>query len=626
MWIIQKLPKILANQIAAWEVVERPVSVVKELVENSIDAWSTSIKVEIKWWWVSEIIVSDNWFGIEKDDLEILTEKHTTSKIKNLEDLHKIMTFWFRWEALASISSVSRFKIVSKRASSISWNSLEVIWWEKWEIVSESIDSWTKIIVKELFFNTPARLNYMKKERTEYTHIYDFLNNISLAHPNIWFEFVNDEKQVFKYKESEDLKTRIYNIYSDDFYNNLLEINFSFSWLQINGFITNPKVSFPNKNRQAIFVNNRVISSPLIYKAVTEAYNRFIPHNSFPGYIINLTINPEEIDVNVHPRKQEIRFAREQEIYRAFYHAIFGKLENSSLVNNWWNDEFSHPEFISEWQHSEIQGRFLPMQEWQNITYGNGWTKTSYYTWSWTKFKSYSPYKDISANPAQATIHSDVVMNSIEFTKTILDNWNLNDFENIGDLHFTPVWKIVWQAFNSYIIVESENRLLMLDQHALAERVIYEKLVKKDIDISSQQLLVQESINLNQKELSILENYREVFFNMWFDFEILSSWTILLSSVPNFTKKEDVKNIFLWVISDIGEFNTWKSVSLEEIRNKICAYTACRSAIKFGNKLNLFEMNKLLNDSVLTYSSSCPHWRPVIYEIDLQELKKKYER
>ncbi len=646
MWIIQKLPKILANQIAAWEVVERPISVVKELVENSIDAWCTSIKVEIRWGGVSEIIVSDNWIWIEKDDLEILTEKHTTSKIKNLDDLHKIMTFWFRWEALASISSVSKFKIISKTKNQISWNSLEVIWWEKQSILSDTIDSGTKIIVKDLFFNTPARLNYLKKERTEYTHIYEFLNNISLAHPNIGFEFISDDRQVFKYKENEDLKTRIYNIYWDDFYNNLLEINFSFSWLQINWFISNPKVSFPNKNRQAVFVNNRVISSPLIYRAVSEAYNRFIPHSSYPWYIINLTINPEEIDVNVHPRKQEIRFAREQEIYRAFYHAIFGKLESSSLVSGDTNEIKANDLFIDfglnqEWQQGEIQetktpytpftkggeeqislhkGYCSPFQsEWQSY-------KQNYYTWSWTKFKSYSPYKDISTNPNQTSIQSSFIADSIEFTKTILESWNLADFESSNDLHFTPVWKIVWQAFNSYIIVESENKLLILDQHALAERVIYEKLIQKEIDTSSQQLLVQESINLTSKELSILENYREIFLDMGFDFEILWNSNVILNSIPSFTKKEDIKNIFIGVIDDIWEFNTWKSVSLEEVRNKICAYTACRSAIKFGNKLNLFEMNKLLYDSVLTYSSSCPHGRPVIYEIDLQELKKKYER
>lgn len=613
MWKIIKLDKILINQIAAWEVVERPISVVKELVENSIDAKSTTIKIEISWGGIEEIIISDNWSWIEKEDLSILTEKHTTSKIKNLGDLHNIMTFWFRWEALASISSVSRFKIISKTLNSVSWYSLDVIWWEKWIIKEESINSWTKIIVKNLFFNTPARLNYLKKERTEYSHIYDFLNQISLAHPSIGFEFVSDSKTVFKYKENEDLKTRIYNIYGEEFYNNLLEIDFGFSGLTISWYISNPKISFLNKNRQSIFVNSRIIGSPLIYRAINEAYNRFIPHNNYPGYILNLSINPEEIDVNVHPRKQEIRFAREQEIYRAFYHAILGKLEGSSLVGGrviaseanqleeTWNNVVNWLLHNLQWQHTESQ--------------------KSYYTWSWTKFKSYSPYKDISINPAQWTIKD-----SINFTKELLDTWSFeeNQIES-SDLHYTSLWNIVWQIFNSYILVEKDDKLVMLDQHALAERIIFEKLSKQDFKLESQKLLIQESLTLTPKEIGILEEYRDIFYEMWFEFEIMSASMILINSLPNFVKW-DSKKVFLWIINDIWEYNTGKSKNLDEIKNKIWAYTACRSAIKFGNKLNLFEMNKLLNESVLSYSSTCPHWRPSVFEITLEELKKKYDR
>ncbi|MFA5917209.1 MAG: DNA mismatch repair endonuclease MutL [Candidatus Gracilibacteria bacterium] len=624
---IIKLDKILINQISAGEVVERPVSVVKELVENSIDAGSTSIKVEIKLGGIDEIIISDNGSGIEKEDLIILTEKHTTSKIKNLEDLHKVMTFGFRGEALASISSVSKFKIISKTIESLSGYSLEVLGGEKLDIKEESINIGTKIIVKELFFNTPARINYLKKEKTEYSHISDFLNNIALAHPQIGFEFVNNGKIVFKYKENEDLKTRIYNIYGEEFYNNLLNIDFSFSGLNINGFISTPKIHFLNKNRQAIFVNGRIISSPLIYRAINEAYRRFIPHNNFPGYILNLEINPEEIDVNVHPRKQEIRFAREQEIYRAFYNAILSKLENSSLVNideSSNGDENCHcesNEAIQKSGNNSENGLFhtpctLAVSQGQHSE-----GQKSYYTGSGTKFKSYSPYKDVSTNPAQNTIKD-----SIEFTKYFLKDSAGGDIGVNADLHYTSLGKIVGQVFNSYIIVEKDDKLVILDQHALAERIIYEKLIKKDLDTQSQQLLIQENLNLTGKEISILAEYRQIFLDMGFDFEILSTSSVLLSAVPNFIKKEDIKNIFLGIISDIGEFNTGKSMNLEEVRNKICAYTACRSAIKFGNKLNLFEMNKLLNDSVLSYSSTCPHGRPSVSELSLQDLKKKYDR
>ena len=281
---IIKLDKNLANQIAAWEVVERPISVVKELVENSVDAWASEIKVEITWGWIKEIIVIDNWEWIDKDDLILVPEKYTTSKIKNLEDLYNIMTFGFRWEAVASISSVSSFKIISKTKNSRFWYALESNngSWE-YTIKESPSDDGTKIIVKDLFFNTPARLNYLKKERTEYSHILEFLNQVSLSYPNIWFEFVSDSKKVFKYRSWEKLKDRIYNIYWDDFSNNLISVDFETTWIKITGFISDPKVSFTNKNRQSLFVNKRIIKSPLIYKAISNAYNRFIPHNEFPA-------------------------------------------------------------------------------------------------------------------------------------------------------------------------------------------------------------------------------------------------------------------------------------------------------------------------------------------------------
>ena len=611
---IIQLDQNLANQIAAWEVVERPVSVIKELVENSIDAQAFNIKVEIKEWWKTYISVSDDWEWIEKDDLEICIDKYTTSKIKNLEDLYNVMTFWFRWEALASISAVSKFEIISKTKNSNTSYKLtfDNISWKK---ISETTSNiWTQIIVKDLFFNTPARLNYLKTDRTEYSKILDYLYSASLANPEIWFEFINDEKKVFKFNSKEDLKTRIFEIYWDEFFSNLLELNFEWIWIKVTGFISDPKISFPTKSRQNLFVNKRPISSPLIFKAINDAYNRFIPHGQNPWYVINLEVNPTIIDVNVHPRKQEIRFENEQNIFRSVYHAVLDKLEWVSLIQNTEN-----PSNKANKENYEFNN-FIS----QNIIKE---TTPNYYTWSWTKFKSYSPYKDTSSNPNQFKI-SD----AIDFSRAILDNnidnQNNEVFEekNSWDLHYTKLWKIVWQAFNSYIIVENNNKIILLDQHALAERVIYEKLSKIDKNINSQWLLIPENLKLTPEEINIIETQKNIFLDMWFEFEILWNNILSITWIPDFVKKEELKNIILWIIEDIFAWNILKSKTLEEIKNKIFAYTACRSAIKFWNKLNLFEMNKLLNDWVESYSSTCPHGRPVIYEISLNELKDKYER
>lgn len=595
MWKIILLDKELANQIAAWEVVERPVSVIKELIENSIDANSTKIHIEIKNWWIDEIVVFDNWDWIEKEDLILTMEKHATSKIKNINDLYNVMTFWFRWEALSSISSVSDFKIISKNKDSKKWYSL----YEK-ELKEEPINNWTKIIVKNLFYNTPARLNYLKKPKTEYSHILNFINNMAIWMPHIWFSLVSDWKQIINYKENESIKTRIYYIFSEEFLNNLIEINFNDVWINIKWYISDPKVSFSNKNRQILYINNRIVNSPIVYKAISNAYNRFIPHNNFPSYILKIDIDPTQVDVNVHPRKQELRFANEASIFRSVFHNIENKLNQVSLVKN---DSFNN-------NNEHI---------WEKIE-----KKETYFNSSWSKFKSYSPYKEININPNQQNIKD-----AINFSREILFKEEIKDqreFEKSNDLHDTPIWKIIWQSFNSYIIVESKDSIKILDQHALAERVIYEKLISNKYKQKTQWLLIWESLKLTSKEIDIIENNKEILEEMWFDFEIMSNSIVIINWIPDFIKKENIENIFLWIIEDISSIWAKKSKTLDEIRNKIFAYTACRSAIKFWNKLNLFEINKLLNDSSISYSSTCPHWRPVVFEINLEDLKNKYER
>jgi len=613
MWKIIKLDKQLANQIAAWEVVERPVSVIKELVENSIDAEATNIKVEIKEAWKTSIIISDNWKGIEKEDLKLSLEKYSTSKIKSLDDLYKVMTFGFRWEALSSISSVSKLTINSKIDSYDFWYSFSQ---DDWKIEKVWMETWTKIEVLDLFYNTPARLNYLKKDRTEYSHILEFLNSISLSYPKIGFEFISDWKQVFKYKENDNLINRLYKIYGNEFSENALDINFEINSIKITWYISDPKISFPNKNRQVIFVNNRLIKSPLIFRAINDAYNRFIPHSNFPGYIINLELDPREVDVNVHPRKMEIRFASEQIIFRSIYNAINTKLDNVSLINTPNN-------FETDINSSETNTNNY--QEFKSFSWWNKLAETNqkYYTWSWTKFKSYSPYKDTRSNPAQTNIKS-----ALEFSKSLLENENIEsqESEEKNDLSMTALGKIIGQTMNSYIIVETfDKKIQILDQHALAERVLYEKLVKSSYKPKMQWLLIAENIDLRPKEIDILSENIETFKSMWFDIEIMWSNNALLNAIPDFLKKEDIKQVFLWVINDISNFSL-KSKTLEEVRNKIFAYTACRWSIKFWNKLSIFEMNKLLNYSVLDYSSTCPHGRPVVFEIDLEEIKNKYER
>jgi len=576
---IKKLDKKLANQISAWEVVERPVSVIKELVENSIDAGSTNIIVEIKNGWCEEMIVNDNWEWIDKDDLLLTTQKYSTSKISTLQDLQNVMSFWFRWEALASISSVSDMEIISKTKKSNFWYSVKIIWWEYENINDHPSEIGTKIIVKNLFYNTPARLNYLKKPRTEYSQIVDFLNNISLSYPNIWFELISDWKNIFKLNPNDDIKTRIYKIYWDDFSSNLLEISFEMWGIKINGYISDPKISFANKNRQLILVNHRIIKNPIIYKAISNAYNRFIPHTNFPGYVLNINIDPTIIDVNVHPRKMEIRFANEQELFKIIYSTISKKLENSSLesTTNITTENISH--FSSK---DNSLSNNIPTQNFR----------------SWTNSSPSQTNKTFPSFWKQSNIDGAIKF-SQEFLKTNSKNIDYQEisesnFENeiqSNDLHNTNLWKIIWQIFNSYILIETKNNwLLIFDQHALAERIIYEKLSSNQQKISSQKLIFAENINLTPQEFTILDENKKIFEDIWFDIELMWSKSVMVNAIPDFMKNENINNILCWILEDISYNKTSKPKTTQEIKNKVIASTACRAAIKFGKKLNIFEV------------------------------------
>ncbi len=605
------LPKQLANQIAAGEVVERPLSVVKELVENSLDAGATQIDISLKNGGIDEIVVKDNGAWILWEDLPLALEKYSTSKIQTIEDLYEVMTFGFRWEALASIASVSEFTISSKTLDSISAKQIITSGWEITSEAKVAQENGTHIKVENLFFNTPARLAYLKKPRTEYLKIQEFIQKVALIYPHVWLSLTHDQKGVYNFPIGQSIRERIYEIFWWEFSENMRELSHEFSWVRVSWYITDPKVSFKNKNRQLLYVNKRVIQSPMIAKAVFDAYNRFIPHGTQPWYILSIDVDPTQVDVNVHPRKMEVRFAWEATIFRSVYHGIKDELERVSLV---WNIK-APEETYSTWSHTLKESS-------KNSFWG---VKQEYYTGSGTKFKNYSPYKNTTTNPSQA---------SIEFNKQILwwnqhswgsTSYSLNAENNhqTQDLRETPLWRIIGQVHNSYIIVETSTWLQILDQHALAERVIYEKLSNSSYTPKVQWLLWGIWMHLIVSEIEVLEAYIEDFENMGFEIEILSNNNILISSIPDFMSGQNIEKSFQKILSDVS--GVW-SVWLDEIRHKIWAYTACRSAVKFWDKLSIFEINKLLHDAAIDYSATCPHGRPVVYDISLDELLDKYER
>lgn len=588
----------LANQIAAGEVVERPVSVVKELLENALDAGASQIRVRLKNGWINLIEVEDNGEGISPEDIPKALEKYSTSKIASLQDLYEVMTFWFRGEALASISSVSEFTLSSKQIGAVAGKSIFTSWGESSTFSDVAHEIGTKVRVENLFFNTPARLNYLKQARTEYLKIQDCIEKFALSFPQVSFSLEHEDKKTLFFPQNQGFLPRIFDIFWASFSEHLLSVEHSFAWFRIFGVISDPKISFPQKTKQVLFVNQRTVQSPLISKAISDAYNRYIAHGTYPWYVLFIEVDPTQIDVNVHPRKMEVRFAWESTLFRSIFHAVEDTLAAVSLAS--WSD--TSPTSYSH--HSSIPS--APEKQ------------ERYYTGSGTKFKNYSPYTITQADPTQA---------ALDFSRAILSSeQSFQEQECAGknhDLHETPFGKIIGQIHNAYIIVQTQDWLIILDQHALAERVLYEKIASSGYTPKVQKILWGIGIHLDTQEFALFSEYKQNLEEMWFEIESLSHQTLMIQAVPDYLIKNDIEKIFRAILADIS---TQGSISGNEVRHKIWAYMACRAAIKFGDPLSIFEMHALLRDANLEYSVTCPHGRPVVYDIGLQELKKKYER
>lgn len=578
------LPTELANQIAAWEVVERPVSVVKELLENALDAQSTSIEIEIFAGWLDQITLRDTGTGIEKEDIPLVFQKYATSKIQSLEDLYHVMTFWFRGEALASISSVSDIELITKTTSSV--GAIKV-YFEWWKLVSQEASSWnigTTIHVKHLFQKTPARLNYLKTERTEYSKIYEYVQKMALCCPDVSFRLSHNGQESFFYPAKQNKEERIFSIYGNEFYENMEATSYEYAGIKISGYMSHPRISFSHKNKQSLYINARLVQSPLISKAISEAYARFIPHGNHPAFVLHCDIDPTQIDVNVHPRKQEVRFAQENMIYRAFYHAIFDTLQKQSIVEN-----------VS-----------VVPQSWTHFSENSFSGVEKFHSSSGLRFHHYSPYSEKTFHPLQNILHFE----SQSSENPIGESQN-QDFI------------VLWQLHRSYIVVQTKSGLTIFDQHALAERVNYEKLKSGKSHYSLQQILWGIALQLSHSEYDTLCQYEDIIAAMGFEIEKWAQQSLRILTIPDFIKRENIEILFPAILGDISVL--W-SKSLEEVQNKIFAYTACRSAVKFWDILQIREMQDLLKDAQIDYSFTCPHGRPVVWDISLQELQKKYER
>ncbi|MCX7843144.1 MAG: DNA mismatch repair endonuclease MutL [Clostridia bacterium] len=606
-----------SNKIAAGEVIERPSSVVKELVENSIDAGASAITVEIKNGGISFIKVTDNGSGIDEDDIEIAFERHATSKIKSARDLESIATLGFRGEALSSIAAVSTVELTTRVEKNNHGTYIKVQGGSVKEVRQTGCPVGSTFIVRDLFYNTPARYKFLKKDSTEAGYVSDVLSRIALGNPSISIKLLSNSAVVFHSPGNNDLLSAIFSIYGKEIARDVLAVSYSDEKMSLSGFVGKADIARSNRTNQSIFINGRYIKSKLISSAVDEAYKTLLMKSRFPFFVLNLDINPQLVDVNVHPTKMEVRFSQEQEIFMGVYHAVENSLISSSLIKEmrledekedgfrFKNTAINKPDYSQE----EIAVSSISVSEYPETQY-TPQSKTSYNIQDSIEAAEETKYPEPSYS-----------MNNY----TCIEN-NAGGIETPKKYNSFAEYMIVGQAFSTYIILQKAEELVLIDQHAAHERIMYERLKKKyenKVKIS-QNLIVPLVVNMTYKEIKFLEENKDFFISLGFEFENFGNNSVIIRAVPLLDENDAIKSTFLEVIDALINSNkTINSITADETLYSI----ACKAAVKANKRLDDSEIRSLLEElDFLENPYTCPHGRPTAIRLTKHELEKMFKR
>ena len=608
---INKLPKHMADLIAAGEVVERPASVVKELMENAVDAGATSITVEIQHGGISYIRVTDDGCGIDREDVKTAFVSHATSKIKIAEDLNTILTLGFRGEALPSIAAVSKVNMITKTATEEMGTSLAI----EGGIITDFSDAGcavgTTMIVRELFYNTPARMKFLKKDVSEGNYVASAVEKLALSHPEISIRFVRDGKQVFTTNGDGNLQNVCFSAFGKDFSNGLLNVNGIVGNVSVSGLVTPPFNCRGSRGMQYFFVNGRSVKNTTIMAAFENAYKNSVMVGKFPGGVLFITLPPTLVDVNVHPSKIEVRFSDEKAIFDAVYHAVKTALsENTSLKQA--NLPEKKPIF------NEIFAK--PQQEFKQTTVEENITYTE------------KVLKPLSVFDVVEDVKTDYVAEDddplkIEFPVSIPET-KVEVQETITPKAATPIEentiRLIGEAYKTYIFIELNGKLCVIDKHAAHERILFNKLKSQSQNSGSQMLLAPITVTLGKEEYIAVTENLETISQTGFDIEDFGNGTVIVRSCPMDLDNCEIEPL----ISEIAEYLTKNRRDItNEHLDWIYHNVACRSAIKAGDDNSEAELlalaKQVVNDNDVRF---CPHGRPVMIEISKYELEKQFGR
>ena len=728
------LDDLTINKIAAGEVIERPASVIKEMVENSIDAGANNITVEIKNGGISFIKITDNGKGIAADDLEIAFERHATSKIRSADDLDVVTSMGFRGEALASIAAIAKVEMISKTESQDIGYKIVLEGGDVLEKHEVGCQTGTSITVRNLFFNTPVRYKFLKKDYTESGYVEDVITRIALVNPNIAIKLINTGKTVIQTNGNGDIKSVIYSIYGKDVANGILPIEYTYDDIQISGVIGKPEIARSNRSNQLFFVNKRYIKDKTVSAATEQAYKGLIPIGKFGFVVLNITMNPAKVDVNVHPAKLEVRFEEESKIFQSIYHAIKDTLLKSELVANTektvtglenntikeeksaglfdfrkneiakiekYNDEESRIKTnvgqggpvntadvleqlkqMREQAEKQLAGNLIAKIN-SNSTVNE--ENTEYVAKSMQNAESVTSIENMQSEKniecVAESVPSTESMENVEKSESSIEGIKnsenetqeetiTEDFDSMYEKLFgkkpiiqtqenikTPkveekpnvitydlkkenisvfgdkeeskktLYKFIGIVFNTYIIIEIDKEMYILDQHAAHERIMYEKVKKNyysETSKDSQMLLLPDIINLSHKEMEIAKDNMDMFIKAGFTLEEFGENTIKLTGVPTICIDLDNKDLFL---ETLDEINTVARTAKQEKEERFIATVACKAAVKANMVLDKAEVESLMDRLLeLPNPFTCPHGRPTAIKMSKYDIERKFSR
>lgn len=604
------------DKIAAGEVVERPCSVVKELVENAIDAGSTAITVEIKEGGISFIRITDNGCGIERDQVAVAFYRHSTSKIRSAEDLLTVKSLGFRGEALSSISAVARVELITKTYDELT-GTRYVIEGSK-ELSNEEIGApdGTTFIVKDLFYNVPARRKFLKTAQTEGSYISDMVEKLALSHPDISFKFINNNQTKLHTSGNGNRKDIIYHIFGREISSSLLEVKHECEYFKVEGFIGKPVITRGNRNYENYFINGRYVKSNILSRAIEEAYKSFLMQHQYPFTVLYFTFF-SELDVNVHPTKMELRFDNNNEIYVELCDTIYAILSHKEMIPEVPVDSTPAPKKIVHEYKEPIPEPF----EKRRINEVRAAESRSVYGQSVTSaVKDYSAIEPAVKTPKTSTAYEPAQV--VTGTQQTLGDYDKVFLTESAKKQFS----IIGQLFKTYWLIEFEDKLYIIDQHAAHEKVLYEKTMARlaNKDFTSQRISPPIVMTLDAMESEMLEKYRPQIEQFGYEVEHFGGKEYMISAIPDNLFNIDMKDLFIEMLDD---FSNATGRQTPDIITEKVASMSCKAAVKGNDKLTLPEINKLIDELLsLDNPYNCPHGRPTIISMSKYEIEKKFKR